>query len=79
MAQSRIEILLNALINGESVDFEPRSRAELYLKNCCERCGCDGLPEPRSRLDGLLYLLAEVIANEAKAVKMIEEALGGDY
>lgn len=79
MAESRIEKLLNALINGESVDFEPRSRAELYLKNCCDRCGCDGLPAPRSRMEALLYLLAEKLNSDAITEEMIEEALGGIY
>ena len=31
---SRIEMLLKALINGETIEFEPQSRMEAYLKNC---------------------------------------------
>ena len=59
---SKIEELLETLLNGETIDFEPRSRIEAYLKNCCEGCGCDGLPEPKSRVDALLYALAEKLA-----------------
>lgn len=62
MADSRIEELLEALLNDETVDFQPHSRAEAYLKACCEKCGCTGLPEPLSRNDALLYALAEKIA-----------------
>lgn len=56
---SRFEDLLTSLLNGEQTDLEPRSRMEQYLKNCCDKCGCDGLPEPRSRAELLLYQLAE--------------------
>lgn len=61
---SRIETLLKALLNGESVeDFEPQSRAEHYLKNCILQSGVEGLPDPQSRLDALLYELAEMMPN----------------
>jgi hypothetical protein len=59
---SRYEELLNALVNGEPTDIVPRSRLEAYLKNCCDACGCDGLPTPRSRAEVLLYQLAEKLA-----------------
>lgn len=60
---SNATTLLSALVNGESIEgFEPRSRMEAYLKNCCLACGCDGLPEPLSEADQLLYLLAEKLA-----------------
>ena len=55
--------LLAALLNGERIeDFKPRSRMEAYLKNCCLACGCDGLPEPITETDALLYALAEKVA-----------------
>ena len=57
--ESRIEILLNALINGETIDFEPQSRMEAYLKNCINNTKTEGLPPPESRVDALLYKLAE--------------------
>lgn len=79
MADSRTEKMLTALLNGESVAFEPRSRVEAYLKNCCERCGCEGLPEPRARVEALLYRLAETLGGNGLTQEMIEEALGGDY
>lgn len=59
---SNFEKLLQALLNGETVDIQPHSRMEAYLKNCCEGCGCDGLPEPVTRADALLYALAEKLA-----------------
>ena len=59
---SRTEQLLTALLNGETVDIKPRSRLEQYLKNCCDKCGCDGLPKPRARVEILLYQLAEQLA-----------------
>lgn len=62
---SRYEVLIKALLNGETVNFEPRSRTEKYLKNCCDKCGCDGLPEPRTRAEALLYQLAEKLAGES--------------
>lgn len=59
---SRYEEMLQALLNGDTVNFEPRSRMEQYLKNCCDQCGCNGLPEPRTRAEMLLYQLAEKLA-----------------
>lgn len=59
--ESRVETLLNALINGETLEFNPQSRMEEYLKNCINKTGVEGLPEPQSRLDALLYSLAEVL------------------
>ena len=56
---SRIEMLLKALINGETIDFEPQSRMEAYLKNCINNTKIEGLPPPESRVDALLYKLAE--------------------
>ena len=60
---SRLETLLNAVINGETIEFTPRSRMEEYLKNCINKAGIDGLPDPRSRADALLYMLAENISS----------------
>ena len=60
---SRYEKMLKALINGETVDFKPRSRIEQALKNCCERKGREGLPAPGSRVEVLLHLLAEKLKN----------------
>lgn len=57
--ESRIEMLLNALINGETIDFEPQSRMEAYLKNYINNTKTEGLPPPESRVDALLYKLAE--------------------
>lgn len=60
---SKTTELLTALVNDEQIeDFEPRSRMEAYLKNCCLACGCDGLPEPISETDKLLFALAEKVA-----------------
>ena len=59
--ESRMEMLLNALINGETIDFEPQSRMEAYLKNCINKTGTEGLPPPESRADALMYKLAESI------------------
>lgn len=59
---SRIETLLKALLNGDSVeDFEPQSRAEAYLKSCILKEGVGDLPDPQSRLDALLYELAGIM------------------
>ena len=59
---SRYEEMLKALVNGETADIIPRSRAEAALKNCIEGCGCDGLPEPKSRTEAYLQALAEKMA-----------------
>lgn len=61
--ESRVETLLNALVNGETIDFNPQSRIEEYLKNCINKTGTEGLPAPQSRIDALLYKLAEVVAS----------------
>jgi hypothetical protein len=53
------EKMVTALLNGESVDLEPNCRCEEYLKACIEGKGTDSLPTPRSRMDILLWQLAE--------------------
>jgi hypothetical protein len=62
MEESRLETLLNALIKGETIDFEPQSRMEEYLKNCINKAGVEGLPTPQSRVDALLYSLADKLS-----------------
>lgn len=61
--ESRVETLLNAIIDGETIDFNPQSRMEEYLKNCINKAGVEGLPAPQSRVDALLYKLAETISS----------------
>lgn len=56
---SKLEKLLTALLNSEDLDFNPQSRSEEYLENCIDGDGTVGLPNPQSRLDSLLYKLAE--------------------
>lgn len=59
------EELSEDMLNGEQVyDSEPKSRFEEYLMSCCDKSGCDNLPEPRSRVGALLYRLAEQLSNE---------------
>ena len=54
---SRIETLWNCLITGEVPDFEPLSRNEKYLMAMLND-NIDGLPEPTSRGEKLLYKIA---------------------
>lgn len=60
---SNIERMLDALINGKTIEIEPKTKVEKYLLNCIEKCGCEDLPDPTSRVDALLYALADVIAH----------------
>ena len=39
---SRKELILNAIINGETVNIKARTRAEEYLIKCLGK-SCDGL------------------------------------
>ena len=59
---SKLEELLNATINGDTVDFTPQSRMEEYLKACINGTGTEGLPTPQSRSDALFMQLAEKMA-----------------
>lgn len=56
---SKIENLLEDLINGRTSEIEPKTRVEAYLKACCERCGCGSVPTPITRIDSLLYRLTD--------------------
>lgn len=56
---SEFEKLLNALLNGENVDFNPKSRMEQILLNCCKGLNCDGMSAPTSRAEVLLRVLSE--------------------
>ena len=55
---SRIEILWNCLITGETPDFEPQSRNEQYLMAMLNYYDISNLPTPMSRGEKLLYKLA---------------------
>lgn len=56
---SRVETLVNAILNGGTVSFSPHSRMETYLMRCLEGGGTEGLPAPISRVDAQLYELIE--------------------
>ena len=67
---SDVTRLLQALLNGEDIGiFEPKSRTEAYLKNCCLASGVGGLPDPITETDALLYQLAEKLGTEGGAAK----------
>ena len=55
---SRIEILWNCLITGETPDFEPQSRNEQYLMAMLGLYELENLPTPMSRGEKLLYKIA---------------------
>lgn len=55
---SRIEILWNCLITGETPDFEPQSRHEIYLMAMLDLYDIENLPTPMSRDEKLLYKIA---------------------
>ena len=55
---SRIEILWNCLITGETPDFEPLSRNEKYLMAMIGSYDISNLPTPMSRGEKLLYKIA---------------------
>lgn len=61
---SRTEKQLKALLNDTTADVDLISRVDKYLNACCEGCGCEDLPEPITRIDHLLYELAEKLKNK---------------
>jgi hypothetical protein len=63
---SRIEFLLKALLNGESVTVEPKSRVEKILVNCCNKRGVEGLPETKSRIE---FLFKSLLKGESVTVE----------
>ena len=65
---TRIEEFLTALLNGNTENITPQSRVEQYLLNCVKGCGCDGLPMPKSRLDALLYALADKVGGASDLI-----------
>lgn len=54
---SRLEILLDALLNGKTVNIKPQSRLEEYLLALIS--GDKDVAEPQSRLEAYLYALSE--------------------
>ena len=60
---SRSEILLKAMLNGESIEHEPQSRIEKALVACLNKSGSNSLPEAQSRMESLLHLLADDMAS----------------
>lgn len=70
MAQSRNEMILQAIIDGETLaDFSPMSRTEAYLKACLNKSGITNLPSPISRIDYLLLELADLFSQGSTPVK----------
>ena len=69
---SRTEYLLKALLNGEGVSHEPQSRIEKALVACLNREGSSELPEPKSRIENLLHLLADDMANGGTGSATVE-------
>lgn len=78
---SRVERLLESLINGETPASEPLSDLELYLMNCINGIGTESLPEPDSRLELLLYRLAEKMAGSiiATPTSLVDQTTGNVY
>lgn len=62
-SQSRIEELLNALINNGTTDLVPQTEVEMYLKACIDKTGTSGLPESTSRMTVQLKQLADELAS----------------
>ena len=75
MEQSNVEKLLNALINGETVDIIPQTNIEHFLKECVDRVVCEDCPKPVSRIDNLLILLRDrlISSGSGSAVKPEQE------
>lgn len=65
---SRTEDLIIALLNGEAISLNPQSRIEKYLKAIIDGSGVEGLPTPISRVDILLYQLAEKMSGGGAVV-----------
>lgn len=76
---SRIDQLLSALLNGETVDITPQSRAEVYLKALIDGAGTEGLPAPQSRLDAYFYALVEKGIGGSGGGSTDQTALAGAY
>lgn len=75
---SRIEDLVSVLINGGSVSFAPNSRVEQYLQNCIDGSGTDGLPTPDSRIEILLWQLADNINSGGGGVEVDPDSIATD-
>lgn len=60
---SIIAELLQAILNDEQVDFEPKTKTQAYLHACCKKSGCEGLPAPTTIQGTLLYKLAQIMAS----------------
>lgn len=55
--------ILTAMLNDEHAeDVYVDTRIDKYLEACCKKTGCEGLPDPVTDADRLLYELAEKIA-----------------
>lgn len=64
MGDTNLEILMQKLINGETIEgYEARSRLEEHLLACINGTGADDLGTPRSVAEALLQVLAEQIQN----------------
>lgn len=61
---SNIEDFLTAILNDEHLTaVDIISRMDKYLKACCTGEGCEGLPQPQTRADVLLYELADKLSH----------------
>lgn len=59
---SRIEDLIEALVEGKKIDFSPGNRIEQALVSCINKTGSKELGEPKTRIEMLLYALSDRIS-----------------
>lgn len=87
MEKTRVEILLDALNNNETIDnWVCRSRLEEHLIACINKTGIEGLGAPRCRLEELLQVLAVSLKEGGNAggstgniTAYVEQLLRGSY
>ncbi|MGA4517409.1 hypothetical protein ACPA0F_09080 [Solibacillus silvestris] len=77
---SKVTELLQAILDDAEIeDFDPKTRTEAYLRACCKRCGCAGLPTPITVQGALLYALAEKMATPDIEVEALSVTENGTY
>lgn len=58
MENIRLEYILQCISEGKPVTFTPKSKLEAYLLAMANKTGVVGLPQPKSKMEELLYGIA---------------------
>lgn len=75
---NRLEYILQCISEGKPVAFTPKSKLEAYLLAMANKTGVVGLPQPKSKMEELLYGIAMGMQDDIDS-SAVAAILEGEY